>query len=99
MELQYKVPVVSGLRQMIASNGGVLIDQTSQPYLEWYLKGLSDAGAIGHYEFKPAKNRFPSAKIYEILAIELLDETRRNNIDDTLRRSYKAEPESVPQTT
>lgn len=56
MELRYKVPIVSGLRQMIASQGGFDTRQTVRPYLEWYLKGLQDAGVIHGYEFKPTRD-------------------------------------------
>ena len=40
MELKYKVPIIRGVRDILARQDMVT------PYLEWYLKGLQDAGAI-----------------------------------------------------
>lgn len=87
MELVYKIPVVRGLHDMLSR-------QEIKPYLEWYLAGLRDAGAISSYEFRPAGDNAFSIKIYELLTMEIPDNAKRENIDAidaTLRRSYSAE--------
>jgi len=84
MELKYKVPIIRGVRDILARQDMVT------PYLEWYLKGLQDAGAIKNYKFEPAKDSKFSIKEHDILTIDLVDESRSKQIDLTLTSSYGA---------
>ena len=85
MRLEYKIPVIRGIRDMLADGDNV------KPYLEWYLRGLEDSGVIRDYKFNDFKDGFLSIKMHEILTLELLDETRREKIEGTLQKSYRAE--------
>lgn len=83
MELRYKVGVIGNLRDFWYHN----------PNIEFYLLGLQDAGVIESYELPRGKNilGFTVALNFNVpLMIKLLDESRREQIDTTLRKVYNA---------
>jgi len=96
MEVRYKVPLIGGVVDYLAA----LTTTPVIKQLEWYLKGLSDAGAIRNFDFeRPAKGSKPPghAWSYAVLKLDFLDGGRIEQIDSTLRESYHAELEPIPQ--
>ncbi|MBI2542580.1 MAG: hypothetical protein HYW24_00110 [Candidatus Aenigmarchaeota archaeon] len=77
MELKYKIPTSMWRNGIFVGN---------------YLLGLQDAGTIEAYNFEN-KNFWQRLRGYSsiTLTIELLDETRREKIDASLRERFEAQ--------
>ncbi|MBI2547062.1 MAG: hypothetical protein HYW23_01300 [Candidatus Aenigmarchaeota archaeon] len=82
MELRYVIPNVTNPRTL-----GV------------YFQGLKDTGVIGSYRGRVQPHDNGRTLIGDInVVLELLDETKQGQIDETLKREYRAVLEPVPSS-
>lgn len=93
MEARYRITFSKGIFDAMTN-----LRMETENSLRAYLKGLEDAGAIrSGYSLVTTNPGFFSTNVDGFLIMEISNESVRDQIDTTLRRTYRAIQEPVTQ--